>query len=141
MIKKIVFSILLVMSVGSIHAQMKRVSVNGNFSSNVIEVFEMGAVDVDPAFPGGECEMINFINQTRCYPADAHQSGIQGRVTCAFVVCPDGTIDYVEVMKSVHPSIDKEARRIINRMPRWSAGVVNGKKVHVRCVVIIPFRL
>lgn len=140
MVRHIFFSIILLISVCSVQAQMRRVALNNN-ASNVIDVFELGVVDVQPTFPGGECEMINFINDKRCYPADAYQNNIQGRVMCSFIVCPDGTIGNIEVLKSVCSSIDNEAVRIIKQMPRWSAGKINGKKVYVRCVVTIPFRL
>ena len=75
-------------------AQVKRVNVRTQTpcpaKSDVI--YECDYVDEQPQFPGGEREMINFINSTRKYPYEAYQQKIQGRVVCSFVVNPDGTI-------------------------------------------------
>lgn len=141
MLKKICSLLILLMCICFANAQVRLVRENKGSNSAAIKVYEAGAVEIEPVFPGGESEMVNFINKTRCYPADAHEKGIQGRVTCKFTVCPDGSIKHIEILKSVCPAIDEEAIRIIRQMPRWNAGELKGRKVYVSCVVTIPFRI
>ena len=105
-------------------------------------VYDYETVDVRPQFPGGERSMINFINDTREYPYDAYHNHIQGRVLCSFVVGTDGKLFDIQVLcGSGDESLDREAMRVISKMPPWSAGMVSNSKVNVRCIIPIAFRL
>ncbi|MCX4258933.1 MAG: energy transducer TonB [Muribaculaceae bacterium] len=104
-------------------------------------VYEYNAVDVAPSFPGGTISLMRYINAMRRYPASAYEQNIEGRVTCGFVVSADGSIREISVMKSAHPSLDAEAVRLIEKMPKWEPGTVEGRKVAVYCVLPIAFRL
>lgn len=129
------------------HAQLQHsvTSVNPlspNKSGYNMDVYEYESVDVRPKFPGGERSMINFINETREYPYNAYRQRIQGRVVCRFVVGTDGKLFNIQVIRSSgNESLDREAMRVISRMPRWSAGKIDNTKVNVQCVLPISFRL
>lgn len=69
------------------------------------------------------------------------QYGIQGRVTISFVVERDGSITDVKVARSVDPSLDKEAARVVSSMPRWTPGKQNGSAVRVKFNVPVVFKL
>ncbi len=85
--------------------------------------------------------MIQFINNERRYPRSAYENAIEGRVLCSFIVEPDGKITNVEVVRGVDESLDREAMRVIQNMPRWEPGNIGGDKVAVYCLLPIPFRL
>lgn len=97
--------------------------------------------DKAPSFPGGEGAMIRFINNERRYPQEAYEAGVQGRVRCGFIVDVDGSIINITVQRGPHELLNREAVRIINNMPRWEAGTVNGEPVPVYYLLTIPFRL
>ena len=61
--------------------------------------------------------------------------------SCSFVVNKDGSIVDAEVIRGVDPSLDKEALRVINSMPKWSPGKQRGKPVRVKYTVPVTFRL
>lgn len=107
----------------------------------IVDVYDYDCVDVQPSFPGGDAEMLRFINRERHYPRQAYDKRIQGRVLCSFVVNEDGTISHVSVLKGVEESLDREAVRIISRMPQWSAGEISKNPVPVYCILPIAFRL
>lgn len=98
-------------------------------------------VETMPAFPGGDAALLQFLAKSIKYPVIAQENGIQGRVICAFVVNRDGSIVDAEVLRGVDPSLDKEALRVINTMPKWSPGKQRGKAVRVKYTVPITFRL
>ena len=75
------------------------------------------------------------------YPVIAEENGVQGRVIVTFVVERDGSITDVKVVKSVDPSLDKEAQRVVKGMPRWIPGKQNGSAVRVKYTVPVTFRL
>ncbi|MGN0207811.1 MAG: energy transducer TonB [Muribaculaceae bacterium] len=123
-------------------AQVKRVNARTQTPCATRDViYECDYVDEQPQFPGGEREMINFINSTRKYPYEAYRNNIQGRVVCSFVVNPDGTISHLCVIKGCHELLNEEAMRIIKAMPQWIAGKMGKEKVAVRCILPIAFRL
>lgn len=102
-------------------------------------VFEV--VEQMPQYPGGDAALTTFLAQHVKYPAVAEENGIQGRVVCTFVVERDGSISDVRVVKSVDPSLDKEAVRVLKSMPRWVPGKQNGATVRVKYTMPVTFRL
>ena len=75
------------------------------------------------------------------YPSVAQDNGIQGRVLVQFVVNKDGSIVDPKVLRSVDPSLDKEAMRVVQAMPKWTPGKQRGKPVRVRFTLPVTFRL
>jgi protein TonB len=99
-------------------------------------------VEEMPAFPGGDAELFKFLSKNIRYPAIAQESGIQGRVICQFTVNRDGSIvDVRAVRSSGDASLDKEAIRVIQSMPKWKPGKQRGKAVRVNYTVPVTFRL
>ena len=124
-------------------SQVRRMCINNPLRGNrmvMMDVYEYDFVDVQPQFPGGERALMNYINQTREYPYHAYHNKIQGRVVCSFVVNIDGSISNVEVIKGVEESLNREAVRILGRMPEWTPGRINGQPVPTRVVWSVPFR-
>ena len=98
-------------------------------------------VEQMPSFKGGESALMNYLKNAIHYPAIAEENGIQGRVVCTFVVERDGSITDVKVARSVDPSLDKEATRVIKSMPKWIPGKQNGSSVRVKFTLPVTFRL
>ena len=107
--------------------------VNSNSVYDVVEQM--------PSFPGGISGLRTYLNQNIRYPAEAQETCAQGRVVVSFVVGKDGHISDVTVLRSVDPSLDKEAVRVIRNMPRWTPGKQGGEPVKVRYNVPVSFRL
>lgn len=99
------------------------------------------AVPEGPEYPEGTNALLDFIRRTQIYPEDAKRASIQGRVLVQFIVEEDGSITNPKVVKSVCPSLDAEAVRIISSMPKWKPGKIDGKACRVRFTVPINFRL
>lgn len=97
--------------------------------------------DESPSFPGGEEALRRYINSERNYPAEAYRERREGRVMCGFVVDVDGTICNITVQRSTNECFSIEAVRIIENMPKWQPGKVDGRKVPVYYLLPIPFRL
>lgn len=114
--------------------------VNANGQRTFKEVFEYDYVMEKPEFPGGETSLVRFINRTRQYPKKAYRKGIQGRVTCSFVINADGSVSNIHILKGVEESLNAEAIRILSKMPDWTPGSIDGHPVPVRVIYPIPFR-
>jgi protein TonB len=94
--------------------------------------------EVMPEFKGN---IFEFLSKNVKYPVVAQELGVQGRVICQFVVNKDGSIDEVEVVRSIDTNLDKEAVRVIKSMPNWKPGKQNGKPVRVRFTLPVNFKL
>jgi len=99
-------------------------------------------VEVMPQYPGGIDSLMKFLSENINYPPEAVTKETQGRVVLRFVVTPDGSIDDVEVVKSLDSSFcDNEAVRVVKSMPKWIPGTQNGNPVYVYFALPITFRL
>ena len=98
-------------------------------------------VEQMPSFPGGMKAMMDYLARNIRYPANAKNDLIQGRVILQFIVDKKGRLSDVKVARSVEPSLDAEAVRVVKSMPRWNPGMQNGKAVKVRYTLPVTFRL
>ena len=103
------------------------------------KVFDV--VEEMPSFPGGNGALMSYLSSNVKYPVVAQENGVQGRVIISFVVERDGSISDVKVARSVDPSLDREAQRVVKSMPRWTPGKQNGQTVRVKYTVPVVFRL
>lgn len=127
--------------------------------AQVVEVEDEVEVDVPfsviedvPLFPG--CEKVSKDQQRDCfnqkiqehikknfqYPEVAQEMGIQGRVNVMFTIDKDGSITNVK-MRGPDANLEKEAARIVSKLPRMIPGKQRGKPVRVPFSVPITFRL
>ncbi len=121
----------------------------------VEEVFEDVPIPFDviedvPVFPG--CE--NDTNKKACfqkmlqkhivknfrYPEVEQELGIQGRVSVMFVIQKDGSIGEVR-MRGPNKNLEKEAARIIDKLPKMTPGKQRGTPVRVPFSIPITFKL
>jgi TonB family protein len=79
------------------------------------------------AFPGGTNAWLAFLGNHLHYP-DSLQH-IKGEVLVKFIITAKGTIETVEIVKSLDPVLDQEAIRVILKSPKWKPAKQNGKKV------------
>jgi len=99
-----------------------------------------GHTMVMPSFPGGERELMKFIQDNLVYPKEALEQGIEGRVICRFLIREDGSIDKVEIQRSLSEETDQEALRIIKSMPQWIPGKQMGENTAVYYTLPILFK-
>ena len=105
-----------------------------------------------PIYPG--CEKVAKSERRNCfqdqinkhirknfrYPEIAQEMGIQGRVYVNFVIAKDGSITNVR-MRGPDKNLEKEAARIISKLPSMTPGKQRGRPVRVPFSIPITFRL
>ena len=105
-------------------------------SQNVIVAAHM------PMFMGGEKARLHFLNDNIKYPPDAIKNKKQGTVYVQFVVKTDGSISDIKILRGIYESIDKEALRVVESMPKWQPGKdAKGNRVNVLYTMPIGFKL
>ncbi len=103
------------------------------------KIFE--AVEQMPTFPGGEAALYKFLSDNINYPAEAAEEGVSGRVVVRFVVTKTGAIDQVTIARGKHPALDKEAMRVVKKLPKFIPGKQNGENVNVWYTLPVNFKL
>ena len=105
-----------------------------------------------PIFPG--CERVSKSERRNCfqeqmnkhirknfrYPEIAQEMGIQGRVYVNFIIAKDGQITNIR-MRGPDKNLEKEAQRIIAKLPNMIPGKQRGRPVRVPFSIPITFRL
>lgn len=99
------------------------------------------AVEKMPNFPGGEAALMMYLKKNLRYPNIAQENGIQGRVYVNFVVNKKGEISKIKILKGADKSLNNEAMRVVQNMPKWEPGKQMGKAVNVACNIPINFNL
>ncbi len=103
------------------------------------EIFQ--AVEQQAEFPGGQAALMKWLSQNIRYPEAAQQNDIQGRVIVKFVVEKDGSIGQATILKGVDKDLDREALRVVKKMPKWQPGKNNGVAVRSYFNLPVTFKL
>ena len=99
------------------------------------------AVEQQAEFPGGLPALMKWLNSQIRYPEAAQQNDIQGRVIVKFVVEKDGSIGAATILKGVDKDLDREALRVVKKMPKWQPGKNNGVAVRSYFNLPVTFKL
>ena len=92
-----------------------------------------------PFFPGGEAALLAYVASQTKYPEQAIRDSVQGVVLLRFVVLENGRIGKVQIIKSLEPHCDAEAKRVVKTLPRFIPGRQGGKAVRVWYTLPIRF--
>jgi periplasmic protein TonB len=98
-------------------------------------------VEEKPEFPGGLPALYKIISENIKYPKEAQNNNIQGKVILKFVVNPDGSVDRIEILRSVDPELDNEAIRVVKTLPRFKPGRQAGIPVPVWYLLPVTFKI
>lgn len=91
-----------------------------------------------PQFPGGHDAFIKFMQRNLRQPDD-FEDGQKMTITARFVVNVEGEIVDIDITQNGRKDLDAEVIRVIKKMPRWTPGMQNGRKVSVYYKVPVTF--
>ncbi len=104
----------------------------------IVDIFELNE---KPIFPDGDAGIIRYIAENTKYPLSALENNIEGTVYIRFVVTKNGDIGDAKVMRQVDQSLELEAIRVVESMPKWIPGKINGTPVNVWFIIPVKFEL
>ena len=97
--------------------------------------------DIEAEYPGGIESMMNYINKNVRYPQSSIEMSEQGRVFISFVVDTVGSISNIKVEKGISDSLNAEAIRVIESMPKWKPALLADKPINQTVRLPINFSL
>ncbi len=98
-------------------------------------------VEQAPEFPGGIEELQKYLASNITYPKKARLNKEEGTVYITFIVDKSGAIRDAKILRGVSPILDKEAIRVVSKMPDWKPGMQEGEVVNVQYNIPIKFSL
>ena len=94
-----------------------------------------------PKYPGGAVEFMKWLTRNLQYPAAARARKTQGKVVAVFYVEKDGSVTGINVTQSLSPECDREALRVLRKMPKWEPGIQNDQPCRTKVCIPIVFKL
>ncbi|WP_405383888.1 energy transducer TonB [Maribacter sp. LLG6340-A2] len=139
------------------------IAIEVNTETEVVDVSEFEVIEEEeevkviwktieevPVFPGCENDkdkracfnkmMQKHIKKNFRYPELAQELNQQGRVSTQFMINRDGSIGAIQ-KRGPHEILEKEAVRILSKLPKMSPGKQRGKAVPVSFSIPITFKL
>ena len=92
-------------------------------------------------FKGGDEGMKLFFHRNMRYTPEMNECCAQGIVVVACIVERNGRLSGAHVVRSIVPSFDAEAMRLVKLMPRWKPARIEKKRVRTRVLIKVPFKL
>ena len=97
--------------------------------------------EIMPKYIGGEEALYKYLFNTVNYPKSARDNNIQGTVYIKFIIGYDGSVEDVDVVRSVNPLLDAEALKVIKEMPKWTIAKSHNRPARVTFTLPIKFKL
>lgn len=92
-----------------------------------------------PAYVGGQTAMKKFFADNANPRKPAIATAGYGEVIVQFTVTETGEIENADWKGRVSVSMDEEALRLVNMMPKWNPGLINGQPTKMKVQVGLRF--
>lgn len=94
---------------------------------------------IQPEFPEGPKALMQYIHNHLRWPKKVSCTKDKIRVIIVCTIDEKGRARNVKVMRSFAPEYDKEAIRVVKKLPKWKPGEMNGKACKVKYCIPVVF--
>lgn len=98
-------------------------------------------VEENASFPGGDVEMMKWMQRNLIYPLICQDTRVQGLVIVGFDINRKGNVTNVKILNSPDDNLSKEAKRLVTSMPKWKPARIGNKPVSSRFELPIEFMI
>ncbi len=106
---------------------------------NADEIFQVVEEGAEP--PGGYASFYKYVGKNIKYPSQARRMGVEGKVYLQFIVEKNGRLTDVKIIRGIGAGCDEEAKRVLEKAPKWKPGKQRGRPVRQRIVLPVNFKL
>lgn len=103
------------------------------------QIYNTAGIEVKPEFPGGNDKLTTYFSKYFQYSDEMKEAELRGKIFASFIMERDGTLTDIKIIRGIGYGTEKTALEVLKKMPRWSPGEQNGKKV--RCSYIVPITI
>lgn len=94
-----------------------------------------------PFFPGGLQALMRFMDEHCEYSASAIRKKLEGDCEVAFIIDEEGNVIEPEIIKPLHPMLDRAVLEAVKAMPKWKPGIYQGRPTCVKMSIPVHFQL
>lgn len=120
-------------------ANAQQVKQNATPSDSISSKIFCELYILQPEFPGGPKALMQYIHAHLKWPKKASLIQKKIRVIIGCTIDEKGRVKNVKVMRGFAPEYDKEAIRVIKKLPKWKPGQMNGKIIKTKYVIVVVF--
>lgn len=109
---------------------------------------ESESIKVMPKFPGGDNAFYDYLDEKVVVPSEfdkvkylEEERNQYVPILVGFAIEKDGSISNVRVIDGAHEILDKKAKEIVEQMPKWEPGNIDGTPIQVQYAIPIRFNL
>ncbi|WKN40648.1 energy transducer TonB [Tunicatimonas pelagia] len=106
---------------------------------NADGVYEV--VDTPPQPADGYTAFYQYLGKHLRYPESAVENNVQGKVYVQLIIDKNGEVLSRTILKGIGSGCDREAQRVLKRMPNWKPALTDGQPVRAKAIVPISFKL
>jgi TonB family protein len=114
-------------------------TTNENTPASESPVHESIYIQAEPV--SGYDSLFAYFKANLHYPTEAIPDSVQGVLTVSFVINKQGSIDHIEFPKTLGTPFEKEALKLIEKMPPWKPATLDGKPVDSKVSLPLTFEL
>jgi TonB family protein len=89
----------------------------------------------------GYSSLYDYFSANLVYPSESVKDSVEGVQTVKFIINTDGKPENIEIINSLGPLFELEAKRVIESMPQWQPAMLNGKPVPSQISLPVTFRI
>lgn len=101
-----------------------------------------------PQFPGGNVAFYDYLDKNVILPEGFNKKEYLKKnknkfvpISVGFTIDVDGSIINVKVIDGANELLDKKAKQIVEKMPKWEPGYQNGMPIKVQYAIPVRFNL
>ncbi len=112
-----------------------------SISAQAQKIYDFTSLEKQPVYPGGIANFYKFLSNEIKYPEIAVKNKTEGKVFASFIVEIDGKLTDVRITRGLSKETDAEAKRVLEKSPKWEPGIASGQPVRVRYNINVNFNL
>jgi periplasmic protein TonB len=85
-------------------------------------------------------KLYEYLRENCNYPDSLKDKKITGAVLVQFTISKHGRAEGINVVKRLHPVLDKEAVRVVSQMPLWSPARMGDKPIDTKLILPLTFQ-
>lgn len=140
----LIFSLILFKSNAQSTYSSKESDIEVNYSKAIPEIdgeIIISYPEIRPQYPGGEKTLQENIQNHLEYDIIAFWEGVEGKIITSFLIHKDGSVSNIQVIKGLHPELDKAVVKHLSDMPKWTPGELNHEIVTTYNTLTVKYKI
>ncbi|WP_306642344.1 energy transducer TonB [Sanyastnella coralliicola] len=115
-----------------------------NAQGDTIGLFETtpvmpGCIEIEDPEEQRKCTETSIIEWVQGELKPERVDSVSGTVFVGFVIDTSGVVTDVEILRGIHPALDRQAAKAVESLPQMKPGEQNGKPIPIQYTIPVKF--